>query len=119
MNSTIAASFFAAVAIFAGSIAYAAPDAPDTVSVKVNIADLNLETRAGAHTMLERLKAATRNICGPAPRPVDIGAMSAYHACFDETLTGSVKAAGSPLVSEAFEESKGRPSALALAKASN
>ena len=109
------ATSLAVVTLLAGPFAHAAPDGADVVSVKVNVADLNLATRAGAKSMLERLRTATRDICGYAPSPANIQAMTDYHACFDQTLAGAVRAVGSPLVSEAFAESGGTSSALAMA----
>ncbi|HEY2660488.1 MAG TPA: UrcA family protein [Caulobacteraceae bacterium] len=116
MNRMNFAASVAAVLALTGSAAHAAPVDPDAVSVKVSVADLNLATRSGASTMFERLKFASKNICGPAPRTIDIQATTAYRACFDQTLAGAVRGLDAPRVSEVFAEFEGRPNTLAMAK---
>ncbi len=115
MNRTSVIASIIGVALLTSSAAYAGAETTDSTSVKVNAADLNLMTAAGAKAMLGRLKLASQSICGPAPRPADLQAMDSYRACFKETLASAVATVNAPLVSVAAAQADGK-STLVMAK---
>lgn len=67
-------------------------------SVKVSYADLDLSREAGARTLFQRLKAASRRTCGNRPSPKLIAASVRYEACLEGAMSRAVTAIDSPLV---------------------
>ena len=70
---------------------------PDRVSVMVSYADLNLESAAGAATMLRRVDHAAQTICGPEPSD-RLQGMKQYRGCVREIVDSAVSRLGSPTV---------------------
>ena len=85
---------------FAASSHAASPSSfdPDTVSIKVKIADLNLSSEAGATAALQRIHQAAKTICGDEP-PVKVLAGGAeYRACMTSVTNRAVTSLDSPYV---------------------
>jgi UrcA family protein len=81
-----------------GHAASPAVSDPDTVTVKVNIADLNLSSQAGASTVLRRIHEAADQICGGAPSIKDLVAFSAYKSCVTSVTDRTVASLDNPYV---------------------
>ncbi|HXV00787.1 MAG TPA: UrcA family protein [Caulobacteraceae bacterium] len=85
-----------------GSLAYAvgshagpASD-PDTVSVKVSLAGLDMESHAGGAIALRRITGAATIICGEARSPMELD--RAHQACMKATVDRAVQSLGNPIV---------------------
>jgi UrcA family protein len=85
-----------------GALAYAvsshaAPSGdPDTISVTVSLADLDMASRSGGELALRRITAAAAIICGEAPSPRELD--RAYPACMKSTRDRAVVSLGNPIV---------------------
>jgi len=86
----IAAALVLATAIIAPAAAAQAARQP--ASIKVSHADLDLSAKAGAETLLRRMKSATARICGERPSPKQIQATVRHTACTREAMTAAVAA---------------------------
>lgn len=70
-----------------------------TRTIQIAYDDLNLSSRAGAETLLRRVKSATRKVCGPAPLLArQIREAKQYRACVDHAMTRAAMEAGDPTV---------------------
>ena len=107
--SAAAALFFA---IPASPAADADPLRPQ-VSVEVAYGDLDLSSSAGARTMINRLRSATRKICGDEPAPLQIAMILRYKSCFGTTMSQAVASLDHPVVSAIYT---GRSRAQAAAR---
>ena len=56
----------------------------EPVSIKVSYADLNLDSRAGAETLVTRVHRAAMSICGPEPTNL-LDRQGLYRTCVRET----------------------------------
>jgi UrcA family protein len=83
----------------------------ERTSTRVAYGDLDLSTRAGATTLLKRMKAATRQVCGAKPAPKEIAAMLRHQACAQEAMSRAVAAIDSPLVTALFTGESGEETA--------
>jgi len=88
----------ALIAAISTTSAFAAPADPDTMSVKVRLADLDLRSQVGADAALARIGTAARAICGEAPAPVDLAGKAPYKACIAAATDNGVAALGAPEV---------------------
>jgi UrcA family protein len=85
-----------------GALAYAvsshaAPTSdPDTVSVKVSLAGLDMTSQSGGELALRRITSAARIICGEAPSPMELD--HAYPSCMKTTVDRAVDSLGNPIV---------------------
>ncbi|MBS0409458.1 MAG: UrcA family protein [Proteobacteria bacterium] len=70
----------------------------DTVSVKVRVGDLDLNSREGARAALGRIHVAAQLICGPTPSPVQIERLSIYNACMKSDVDQAVASLDRPLL---------------------
>jgi UrcA family protein len=99
------ASALAAVAL-AGMVAPSAlAERGQTVSVAVSYADLNLDSAAGAKTLLNRMQFAARKACG------DTYSRSwterhAAKACAEQAMADSVMRLNAPMVTAFFMDPK-------------
>jgi UrcA family protein len=87
----------AAIAVGATSVAAAAP-AEDRVSVRVPIADLNLQSEAGARVALRRITNAAGSICGDEADTRDLRRQALFQACVRHVVGEAVAAADSPML---------------------
>lgn len=65
-------------------------------SVRVNFADLDLETTAGAKALYERIETASRNVCGIGSR-IDSGTLKEQRdakRCFRQSMKEALQAVG-------------------------
>lgn len=86
-------------------------------SVRVGYSDLNLETRAGSHVMLARLRSAAHRACGEAPVIQDLARFVAYGKCVDHSLSEAVAALDSPMVTAAYAGTEAARRTVATADA--
>lgn len=78
-----------------------------TTSINVSHADLDLTAKAGARTLLTRMRAATAKVCGPRPAPHHIHDMTRYQACTEEAMAAAVAAIDIPTVTALFKGQAG------------
>lgn len=109
--SAILAAWFA-LASFASA---AEPSAPASAAqiVTVKAGDLNLNTQAGAETIIVRITDAATKACWPD----ELSNFAQYHACRDGMVLQAVKALNKPRVSLAYAE-KYQPSGKPMIVAS-
>lgn len=74
------------------------PYASEAVSVRVSLADLDLNTSAGAKTSLRRIHNAAKQVCGEEPGPPEFEARHAYQGCMDDAVDRAVDHLGNPIV---------------------
>lgn len=84
-----------AVALAFGATAAAAVPA-DQISVRVQVADLNLQSPAGASVALRRIRNAARAICGGEVGGRDLARQAMSDACVRKSVDATVVAAHSP-----------------------
>ena len=75
----------------------------DVHSVRVDFADLDLTSPAGAEHLYRRLSIAARDVCGDDSEIVDLNQLAAIHACRSEALEDAVATVNRPLLTSAFE----------------
>jgi UrcA family protein len=115
-STTIAlATVLALGAISISHSAFAASD--DIASMKVQYADLNLSSTAGAKAMLQRIHHAANDVCGPQPSS-KIDRNARIHAtCVDQAVTGAVRQLDVPMVTALYRGDRGAaPTTLASAR---
>jgi UrcA family protein len=88
MNRSFA-SIIAVVAVVASSQAVMAQPATG-LQTTVSYADLNIGSPSGAAVLLERLRVAAHEVCGPAPVIGDLDQSAPYKACVKSALDGAV-----------------------------
>jgi UrcA family protein len=85
-----------ALAVVLGLLGSAQALASVPPSVKVNYADLNLSTQAGAQTLYNRIAGAARTVCGfPGSTLLD---QSIWKACYRDAISEAVAKVNSPLL---------------------
>jgi UrcA family protein len=110
-HKTIILAALAAAAISSGAAQAARPD-PDTLTVRVSLADLNLAGEPDAAIALRRINAAAKSICGDQPAIVELGRMALHSACMRSTVGRAVATLNSPVVTALYTGARGS-SALA------
>jgi len=85
---------------FAASSYAASPSSfdPDSISMKVKIADLNLSSRAGATVALQRIHQAAKAICGDEPPVKVLAGGVEYRACMSSVTNRAVASLANPYV---------------------
>ena len=83
----------AAVALFFLCSAASAKDSQDRVWIKVNYADLNLDTDAGVRQLHYRLRSAARQACDVQPfsKTRSLNLTLATKACYRDSLAAAVE----------------------------
>jgi UrcA family protein len=71
--------------------------------VRVNYADLNLDSDVGVQALFERIKQASADICGPAPSIADLNESRAYQDCMQATISKSVRQMNLPTLTAVSE----------------
>ncbi len=89
---------FAAMAVSASAIAAPSSTDPDTVSVKISLSGIDLQSPAGARVALVRIHQAARHICGDEPDGRDMQSRALFQVCEKSTADRAVKSLASPLV---------------------
>jgi UrcA family protein len=95
-----AVALFLAITTLAPAAAAQSPGQP--VSIEVSYADLDLSARAGAETLLRRMKWAAAKICGERPSPLQIGATIRHAACTRGAMKNAVETLNVPMVTALF-----------------
>ena len=103
MTKSIFITAIAAAAMIAGAAPAFAASSDDAASVRISAAGLDLQSTAGAKSMVVMLRAASMRLCGAAPVIVDLSGTADWKACVSETLTRAVAQVNSPLVTVAFK----------------
>jgi len=73
-----------------------------STSVKVDFADLNIANQAGAQALLNRIHAASREVCGARPELFDLAGTQAWESCLDNSVSVAVQTVDSPLLSDLY-----------------
>jgi UrcA family protein len=84
-----AVAAFAVLAVSAGAFAAAAGGYADTVSVKVSLAGVDLQSPPGAEVALGRIHQAARQVCGVEAAD-DLAGRARYAACLSEVTDRAV-----------------------------
>ena len=104
--SRIALGVVAALSLCAAAPAFAqqasAPSTTHLNSRVVPYGDLNLDSAAGADTMLRRINNASRFVCGDRTGPRSMQENGSVHGCVDESMDNAVSDLGHPNVSNRY-----------------
>ncbi len=104
--SRIVLGAFAALSLCCAAPALAQRnDAPSTTQVNERVVpygDLNLDSAAGADTMLRRINGASRFVCGDRTGPRPMQENGSVHACVSQSTETAVQDLGHPNVSNRF-----------------
>ncbi|NWG54949.1 MAG: UrcA family protein [Hydrogenophilaceae bacterium] len=73
-------------------------------SIRVERADLNLQSESGAAAMLNRLESASKGVCGVANGRVDLTTRNVERACVEEAMADAIYALDAPLVTALYED---------------
>jgi len=88
MKRNVAVALAAVITSFAGSSAFAMPEAAP--SVKVQLADVDLASQAGAQVAMRRISNAAQTVCGGAPDLRNMSRYAIYNRCRRETIERAV-----------------------------
>ena len=81
---------FGALCFALGALDAVADPAGDVPSRKVNFADLNLDSPAGARVLYQRIQSAARAVCGMSEYRTTFEQRNASRKCYQEAITGAV-----------------------------
>lgn len=88
MRTPIAPLIAAALAL--GAVTAAAAQPAERLSTRVQVADLNLQSDAGAETALRRIQHAAREICGDQTGVRDLQRQAMSDACVRDSVNTTV-----------------------------
>ena len=88
MRSNVAAAIAIVITSFVGSSAFAMPEAAP--SVKVQLADVDLASQAGAEVAMRRISNAAQSVCGGAPDLRSMNRYAIYNRCRREAIERAV-----------------------------
>lgn len=94
----------AAFAVCSSLVAYSASAEPKVKTLAVSYADLDLSKPAGAQTLYKRIKAAARNVCGPADRYTYATPSQGFRQCFDKAIADAVAQVDRPSLTALHRE---------------
>jgi UrcA family protein len=103
--SRIVLGAVAAIALGLAFPAFAQDSAPSTTQLNERVVpygDLNLDSRAGADTMLRRINNASRFVCGDRTGPRPMQENGAVHSCVGESMDNAVADLAHPDVSNRY-----------------
>lgn len=95
--------------------AAASPPAPDGLSQRVRVADLDLRSEAGARVALQRIRQAADVVCGGEPDGRELARYSAFQTCVRTAVNRTVAQSDSP----ALAALNGTPPASSTLAAAN
>lgn len=108
----------AALAALAALISATVPEAlarePVSASKPVSYADLDLSAPDGVETLLKRIDAASRKVCGRRPMTLAYGQLKSYFACRETAMHGAVARINQPSVTLAWAGEAGDAMRLAV-----
>ncbi len=107
----ISAVTFAAMAAAPAS----AQTANQRVETRIEFADLDLNSNAGADALLYRFRAAAEDACGDRFGQMTLREHLNIRACKREFMRDAVREARNPSVAARYAERGGRPEAIVLA----
>jgi UrcA family protein len=91
------------LALGAAAVSQAAfAQSDDVASMKVQYADLNLSSPAGAKAMLQRIDHAANAVCGPQSTSRIDRAARLYETCVKQAISGSVRQLNVPMVTALY-----------------
>jgi UrcA family protein len=73
-----------------------------TKQMTISFGDLNVHSEVGAGVLLNRMRMASRIVCGPEPMFLDLGGRHFYDACRKNALDNAVSDVGAPEVVEIY-----------------
>jgi UrcA family protein len=103
--SRIALGVVAAFTLCAAAPAFAQDSSPSTTQLNSRVVpygDLNLDSRAGANTMLRRMNNASRYVCGDRDGPRTMQETGSARACSGETMDNAVADLDHPNVTNRY-----------------
>ena len=98
LNKTMLSVVAIAAALSAAPATWAATSDDDSLTVKVRVADIDLNTASGAKAALSRIRSAAVGICGDTPDAWNSTATRQYKSCVDGVVTRTVATLNSPTV---------------------
>lgn len=114
MQRSLAFAIAAAIAMSVSAPALArTPAAPSTAAVQY--ADLNVNSEAGAETLLRRIRTAARDVCDVRPGHTSLTIRMSRRACVQETMNRTITELNMPMVTIAHLEHGGRISRVSVA----
>jgi UrcA family protein len=103
--SRITLGVIAALSLCTAAPAFAQQDAASTTQLNERVVpygDLNLDSNAGADTMLRRINNASRFVCGDRTGPRPMQENGSVHYCVAESTDNAVAELGHPNVSNRY-----------------
>jgi UrcA family protein len=108
MTRSIKVLFAGVVLAVASHTATAAPKTGAIESRAVSYGDLNLQSEAGAATLLSRISKAARIVCDiPPPGASNIHPKTQRYACRREAMQNAVDSVNHPMVKAVYENARG------------
>jgi UrcA family protein len=102
MNTVKQIAGFILLVSFTGFV-FGAANSNDPPKRVVSYADLNLSHKAGAETLLFRIKSAAREVCEPQLNR-ELGAGRRYRQCIDEAIARAVADVQAPVLAAVYRE---------------
>jgi UrcA family protein len=82
----------------------ASAEQPQTVSVTVSYADLDLSKAAGAQTLYKRIKAAARRACGSIDGYTHMKSQRGWRECYETTMADAVGKVNLPVLTALHQQ---------------
>ena len=79
----------------------------NTISVRVNFADLNLSSNEGVAKLYDRLRSAAGQVCGTEPQYNELRAKIEWNACRQDALTRAIGKVGHPALIALHQQKTG------------
>lgn len=106
MKSVHRMAGFILLASFAGA-AFGAVNTDNVPHRTVRFADLDLTRKAGAETLLVRIKSAARVVCEP-PQGLELTFDSLYRQCISDAIGRAVADVNAPVLAQLYQETSVR-----------
>jgi UrcA family protein len=94
----------AAFAFCSCLVGYSASAEQRVKTQAVSFADLDLSKPAGAQTLYKRIKAAARQVCGPADQYTFVVSSKTFRACYDKAVADAVAQVDRPSLTALHRE---------------
>ena len=106
-NTTITAALTAAALMFGAAGAASAQSSPadSAPSMTVRLSDVDLSSKGGAQTAMERIEIAADAVCGGQPAARDWTGRAFYNQCRANAIKGAVASVGRPALSQVADAS--------------
>jgi UrcA family protein len=103
MKATIASIAVTAALLLSATAAQAADDV-EVTNIRVQFADLNLDTSRGTHELFERLSGAASLACGDQAELVDLSEMRNIGACRQKAIEEAVARVNRPRLTALYDK---------------